>query len=335
MRRVWLVSWVLLVCAMTVSSAVASPTLADVQLGPKATAPSPGQALGAPTPGGRWVTFLFGRTQWVATDTKCRPLPGAVPLDRVAAELAARGKSATAAVVIDRTNETTRQCYGGYTLHASWTDLATLRDVNGWAAISDGITHGDMTKMTPAQQQQESCGSLVPLQGHGHDRAWGLFAYGNNKATNQIQADVVSKCFAYGRRYVNDSVNVGARMAAPWFQKTNSVLGGKCNDPSLPCFSMSVPNDRRYWVPSRLAALVAPGDDRWSVLQFYRLVEGTQTSDPHFRWDCSSGDPARHWTNNGELYCFSDFLAAVDAVPPGVTVTDPATVAQAWGRVPG
>jgi hypothetical protein len=32
------------------------------------------------------------------------------------------------------------------------------------------------------------------------------------------------------------------------------------------------------------------------------------------------------------MYCYSDFLRILDTVPAGVTVTDPATVATAWGR---
>jgi hypothetical protein len=34
------------------------------------------------------------------------------------------------------------------------------------------------------------------------------------------------------------------------------------------------------------------------------------------------------------VYCYNDFLAVLDAVPDAVVVTDPATVATAWGRVP-
>jgi hypothetical protein len=30
-----------------------------------------------------------------------------------------------------------------------------------------------------------------------------------------------------------------------------------------------------------------------------------------------------------------DFLAAVDRIPAGVTIADPAAVARAWGRLPG
>lgn len=320
--------------ALVVGTAAAPSARAESASETLVPTPAGAVATAAAQTGGRYVTLMFGRTQWVATDTRCRPLAGAVPLDRVAAELAARGRSGTAAVVIARTDEATRRCYGGYTQQASWTDLAALRDAYGWSAISDGMTHADMTKMTVAQQQQESCGSLPVLEAHGHDRAWGLFAYGNNKSTATIQADVVSKCFAYGRRYT-EGINVRTRMAPPWFQRTNSVLGGKCNDSTQPCYTMTVPNDRRYWLPSKLAHLTAPAADQWGVLQFYRLVEGAHSSDPNFKWDCTSPDPARHWTNNGELYCFVDLLAAVDTIPVDVAVTDPATVAEAWGRVPG
>ena len=33
------------------------------------------------------------------------------------------------------------------------------------------------------------------------------------------------------------------------------------------------------------------------------------------------------------MYCWVDYLSALDRIPAGVTVTDPLTVAVAWQRV--
>jgi hypothetical protein len=32
------------------------------------------------------------------------------------------------------------------------------------------------------------------------------------------------------------------------------------------------------------------------------------------------------------MYCLNDFMPIIDAIKPGIIVTDPATVATAWGR---
>jgi hypothetical protein len=74
----------------------------------------------------------------------------------------------------------------------------------------------------------------------------------------------------------------------------------------------------------------------WNVAQFYQFVEGARqvTGDPYNAWDCTSPDWRQHWTARAELYCFVDFLGAVDQIEGQVVVTDPATVAEAWGRVP-
>jgi hypothetical protein len=58
-----------------------------------------------------------------------------------------------------------------------------------------------MTTLTPEQQFAESCGSLDTFTAHGHTSAWGLFAYPDDEYTEQIQTDVVSTCFAFGRTY--------------------------------------------------------------------------------------------------------------------------------------
>jgi hypothetical protein len=289
-------------------------------------------AVRAATAGPAFLTVSFGRTQWVTTDSACRPLAGAVPLDQAAQALSARGLFGVGNVIVDRTQETGFTCVGPYMLEPGWDRLATLRDTLGWTFVSASTSYRDITQLTPQQQRDESCGSLPAFESHGHTRAWVLFAYPNNRSTVQIQTDVVSTCFAFGRKY-GAVANARATTAAPWFSKTVSVNGGPCNDSAAACFSITgVPG--HYRSPENLAGLVAVAPDHWLNLQFYRFVSGARGSltTKGQRWDCTSSDWRRHWTSKQEMYCYNDFLAAMDAVPSTVTPADPATVATAWGR---
>lgn len=296
-------------------------------------APVPVAAAPAATPPAAQPSFLtitLGRTQWVQTDRSCQPKPNSVALDAVARDLAARDIAAVGNVVVNRISETTRSCWRGYTLHPSWRDLAALRTDFGWSFVSAGQSYRIMTTLTPSEQYAESCGSLSAFTTRGHNRARGLFAYPNNKFTDEIQANVVSTCFAFGRRYGEGPTP--STVAFPFYQRSKSVNGGRCNDPQLPCFTINVRNDRRYTSPEYLKALAAPGPGEWATIQWYRFVTGTVQDGSVFEWDCRSADWRLHWTSDPETYCYRDFLSVVDAIPATVTVTDPLTVAQAWGR---
>ena len=52
------------------------------------------------------------------------------------------------------------------------------------------------------------------------------------------------------------------------------------------------------------------------------------------RWDCTSPNPALHWTNITVRYCYSDWQKIIQAIAadPNITVTDPQTVGEAYGR---
>jgi hypothetical protein len=262
----------------------------------------------------------------------CVPLPGTVTLGQVADQLAARGFPGTGNVVIDRESDTSTPMCFTYGLGTTWSQLATLRDTDGWTFISAGQSYRDMTTLTTQQQIDESCGSLAALEAHGDDRGWGMFAYPDNKRTGTIQQDVVSTCFSYGRLYDFRFNDIG-EMAPPWFQRTTSVNGGSCNvkDAACPYDPASIGANHHYRTPDSLAALMQPGPGQWSVVQMYRFVTGAQDT-PTFGWDCTNADPKMHWTSNAELYCLDDYLAAIEQIPPDVVVTDPATVAEAWGR---
>lgn len=207
--------------------------------------------LSATAAGPAYLTLLFSRVQWIQANSQCVLYPGAVPLEQVAQALSARGLTATGTVVVDRTGETDRLCENAI-VYSGWEDLAKLRDSYGWNFVSHGMSYSDMTTLTPAQQQVESGGSLSPLADHGHDRAWGLFAYANNRFTNTIQRTVVSECFAYGRPYLAGT-NQLALQASPWFADTNSITGGACNLPQ--------PGDEvLVTVGSRLRTALRPPD---------------------------------------------------------------------------
>jgi hypothetical protein len=288
---------------------------------------------GAVTAGPGYLTISFGRTQWVSA-ANCAPIANAVPLDQVAADMASRGMTGTGNVIVDRTRETGFLCVGYYMLEPGWDRLAMLRDTYGWSFVSASKSYADITTLSPSQQQAESCGTLAAFEAHGHTRAWGLFAYARNKHTSTIQSQLVSTCYAYGRRY-GQGANRRSTTAAPWFTTTNDVTGGRCSDTTLPCASLSDVT-RIYRSPADLAASVNVAADTWRNLQFYRLVSGSRgiPGGKGQRWDCRAADWRAHWTSRPEIYCYNDFLGILDAVPDAVVVTDPATVATAWGRVP-
>ncbi len=281
-------------------------------------------------PGSALLSFIIGRDDWVASDD-CTPADGAVPLDRVAAELSARGISAAIGVVTPRTLEHDRRCQGGAILGASWDDLAWLRDAHGWSAFPRSTAALDA--MPVEQAYAESCGALDVLTAHGHHRGWGLFAYANDALDESLQETLVSTCFAYGRDYGHGQ-NRRDSLVVPWWQSTRSVNGGRCALATAPCAAMAVANGRTYEGPPTLLGLLSPSADVWSSVQLYRFVEGVH-SGPGGSWDCTAADWRLHWTSRAELYCFADLLTAVDAMPADVVIADPATVAEAWGRAPG
>ncbi|MEZ0074713.1 hypothetical protein [Planotetraspora sp. GP83] len=289
----------------------------------------------------RYVTLLMSRSQWGATDPSCRPLRGAVPLDEMARLFKAQGFTATGTVVVNRALDQGRQCGPEFVGYANWADLAGLRDQYGWTFVSHGAAYRDMTSLSPDEQRAESCGSLGALASHGHTRAWGLFVYPNDKLTTQIQQDVVSTCFAFGRKYgtgVNKPPNTPGGVAPPYFQSTWSIPGGKCADVSLLCGrwvpSSDNANSYVYISPDRVADFLKGYPGTWRSLQAYKFMRGKRivNSGMGESWDCTGSDWRTHWTGGAEAYCLNDFLTALVAARGQATVTDPATIAEAWGR---
>ena len=279
-----------------------------------------------------FVTLAFGRTQWVAAGTSCRPFRKAISLGRVAVDLADRGLAATGIVITDRTLEHEQLCYGGYALQASWDDIGMLHDAYGWSFVSGGTHDQDLSTKTSSEQWAGTCGSLTTFADHGLD-ASGMFAWPNDTYDPTIQTSIVSTCFDWGRRYGND-LNTPTIAQTPFTQHTWSLNGGYCRSKRRSCARMALRTGATwaYQPPRRLAAYVSGATpDTWAVVQAYRLVTGAKLRGM-YRWDCRDPRPRYHWTNRGEIYCYKDYLAIVDEIGAGATVADPATVAAAWGR---
>ena len=285
--------------------------------GPAPTASSPG-----------YLTIIFGRSIWTASSS-CHAIAGQPTLLTIAQALSTAQRTAVAAVVTHWPGTTTEQCFH-QNLYATWTDLATLRDQYGWTAISASESYPNMTQLTVAQQQTESCGSLTDPNGfyaHAHDRAWGMFAYPANNSNTTVQTGVVDQCFAFGRTY-NGGRNVRSAMLANDLQQTNNIHGGTCNAPPCPETVINQAGKLIYYhPPASLANLMNVAGDEWVVIQVYKLVTGSSSG--AVAWNCD-GAWQTHWTSIGEMYCYDDFMAAVDSIPPNVLTVDPATVAESW-----
>jgi hypothetical protein len=284
-----------------------------------------------------FLTLLFSRTQ-VTSATQCTPLPQAVRLDTaVAPELKRRGHKGTGTLVLRFTGERALQCYadrdrnghivrGGAILGASWAAAGRLRDRFGWAFVSHSRSYRDMTRLAPAQQHAESCGTLPAFRAHGHNRADGLFAYPNNRFTASIQRNVVSRCFDFARAY-GGGINTRAAVSRSWLVHASAVDGGACNIAALQCYRLRTP--QRYASPAALGSRVARlSQNQWMILQGYRFVRGQVLG----RFDCTGADWRSHWTTSTEEYCWSDYLKVLDRITRSTRVVDPKTVAVAWGR---
>ncbi len=284
-----------------------------------------------------YLTILMQRALWAQADQNCQVLPGALTAEDVAIEMQARNIPITsdATLVFVHDASQGRVCQKSTTLYETWQDMQRLRDVYGWVYESAGQSKTPITKLTPSAQYADSCGTLPTFQSQGFDRAWGLFAYPGNSYNTTVQTNIIQHCFAYGRRYLAPINNMP--VPAPYFQNTYSVVGGACNDSSLVCYNLKVPNaSGRYRAPSVLVGLMHPAPGQWSVVQMYKFVDGSRANagDGTAYWDCTSPDWRAHYTSIVELYCWTDFLAALDQRSSDAVITDPTSVAEAYGRIP-
>lgn len=307
------------------------------------------------------LTIQFGRSQWSVPGAGCSTDPRSFTLGEVAGFLDDHGLVAQTTVAIGHVAEapSDRLCPFPVQKTASWDDLATLRDVHGWTAVGDSrpwvdpdgnvVRRPRIADLDPAEQHRQSCGSLDVLAENGHHRAWGLFAYAGNVVDDAVQRDIVSTCYAFGRRY-GDVAVAREELGPPWLVPTETVDGGRCHDRASACATFAFPaawesaswkgRHQRYLHPETLLQRLSVGVGDWKLVQFYRLVEDRRTPDTdeqwspydHSWWDCTDPDPSRHWTALPELYCADDFRWVVDNLPPSVLTMDAASVAERWGR---
>src|SRR6516165_1736299 len=341
---------VVLLGAVTVAAAVALvPTTGAAARGPwQASRASGGSVRNAPDPPGPFVTLLFSRTEesaadnCVEDDTNIATLSGTI-----APYLQSLGMAGTGTLVTARTNQSTRFCtHYNDDLTASWDDATNLAQNYGWHFVSHTATYPSLAKiqsLTPTQAMAETCGSEQTIAAHNLPGAAGMIAYPGsytkNPAVVNLQTVYGSTCFDWGRQY--DQAKHGVTMKSqattpPYWQYTIAVVGGPCNVPTAPCYTVHVQNGR-YTLPSTIIARIQalkPG--QWYTLQAYLLVTGKNPKYAHnkMRWDCTSSDPALHWTNTTVRYCYSDYQQIIQAIAadPNITVTDPLTVGRAWGR---
>ena len=297
---------------------------------------------------GPFVTLLFSRTEISAADNCAEDDTNIARLDTtVAPYLQSLGMAGTGTLVTARTDATTRHCtHYNDDLTASWADATGLAKTYGWSFVSHTATYPTLQQIenfTPAEAKAQTCGSEATIKSHGLPGAAGMIAYPGsytkNPAVVKLQTQYSSTCFDWGRQY--DQAKHGITKVAdastpPYWQYTIAVVGGPCNDPTQKCYTVHVQNGR-YTLPSTIIARIEalkPG--QWYTLQAYLLVTGKNPkyTSNKMRWDCTSSDPAEHWTNTTVRYCYSDYQQIIQAIAadPSITVTDPLTVGQAWGR---
>lgn len=293
------------------------------------TASSGGLPAGSPPPP-PFVTLLFSRSEITAADGCVENDTGVARLDTVVAPaLRARGFAATGSVETGVTRDSSYAClHYRKTLAASWADLARLRDSYGWTFVSHSRSYTQKwSSLSPQQQWGETCGTITTLEDHGHMRADGLFAWPNNKIDATVQANDVDRCFAFSRKYSSTPTQMTQAISPPYLQHTEGLSGGRCHDAALPCATMNAPTS--YHSPDEVASqLAALSPGQWLTLQAYVLVTGSRDG----LWDCTSPNWQDHWTDDAERYCWTDYQRVLDAIGANDVVTDPKSVAVAWGR---
>lgn len=289
-----------------------------------------------------YLTILFGRAQMYTSvePSNCVQLPNTVSLPNIAAQMHALGDNITGAVVTSYTQQTGISC-SNHNAYPSWAQIDAMTAQDGASFVSAGVLYEDNTTLSPQAAEANICGSLPAFTAHGQTRAWGLFAYPNNGHSPALQSNVTDQCFAYGRTY-GSTVNDGS--VAPYWAVTDSITGGACNTPNLPCSNIITlsashageTTSQKYWSLPALEAAMHPTAGQWSIVQPYKMITGSYRpgATSGQTWDCTSPNWRDHYTSISETYCWNDFLAALKTIAAGVTVTDPATVAQSWGRTP-
>ncbi len=301
-----------------------------------------GSHAAAPAPAGPFVTLLFSRTEMTAADGCNRNDAGIARLySTVAPFLRSLGMAGTGTLQTGTIKDTALTCtHYGDSLMGSWSDASRLAHNYGWSFASHTATYPrDIGSLPPDRAYAETCGSAAAIDAHGLPGGHGLIAYpGAQPLPQALQASYGARCFDWGRRYGNSGLTLStAATTPPYWQYTTVFRGGPCQTAGAPCYTIHAQGSKRYTTPaSYLAEIRSLRPGQWLTLQSFILVTGISPAYTQngTRWDCSSPNPALHWTNDVERYCYSDFQRVIRAIAatPGITVTDPLTVGTAFGR---
>ena len=327
----------------------------------EASSPQLPFAVGASS-GVGYLTLSFGRSVYEQFNkTGCTvPTPGAMTLDQVLSQLYSLTPSRTAVgnVIIDRTSTTSTNTCVGINSYPTWTQLTQWQNEYGYSVTSEGETDATLAGpgaisfpytskvngMVIPSLNAEICGSLNIFSQYGFNAA-GMFDNPDNKFSDSIDLSTTTSCFDFSREYYigrNIQALDGTGLAHNgggytgsqyWYSKTISINGGDCNDPNPAdtCHNIKTAN-RQYENVPELEALVKVDPGEWVELQAYRLVTGSNINNTSNSWDCTNSNWQDHWTGQTELFCDNDYLNIINSIPSTTVVTDPATVAAAWGR---
>ena len=244
----------------------------------------------------------------------------------------------------------------GESLGPSWSQLEALGSVYGMHFISHSADYPLVWTTAPKTwmgtladwQNSETCGSRDVITQHGLLGADGQYDWPSQKTDPTVMTNDVIPCFYMNRSYQGTGLNTLASVQAnDDIASTRQLLGGRCNVVGLPCSTL-LPgcSTCRYTVPVSVINQInflKPGQAL--NLQGYVLVRNSnpdvttgvnQYKTNADQWDCTNPNPAYHWSNDVERYCWVDFQRIIRSIQnnPNVVVTDPEGVAQTWGMSP-
>lgn len=316
--------------AITTTSATTSATPTS----PPPTSPTPTPTSPPPTGStAAYLTILWKESVWQsATSGNYNKTDSTRTLQQNADNLKAKGMFGVGTVAVGKTADSYQACYNKEMKLSSWSDLAFLRDKYNWKFISQGQNGTNMTTLTSdAQRSAESTATMSVFTSRGHNKAWGAYAYPDGSQDTASQK-IVSQKFALGRKYVDGRNAKTSVSTFPYAMNTFVVTGGSCNLTGQACAANSVSDGTRTTSLDALTSVLNPAADQWSVLQSDRIVEGKKGAlgEP-YAWDCTSTDWRARWTSRSGLFCRNSMLEALDTRNKAAVVTDPASVAEAWG----
>jgi hypothetical protein len=288
-----------------------------------------------------FVELLFSRTEETAADNCVRDDTDIALLDTtVAPYLQSLGFSATGTIETGPTQQSSLFCtHYQSTLATSWDLAQELASTYGWTFVSHSSTYPTTWPTDPGQQWDQTCGSAQVIDAHGLPGADAMFAWPHSYLNSTVLTQFVEPCFGTSRVFRNAPTDVGTLSTPPYYQYAWQLLGG--------CLSATTGANRcgpvvidggtlTYQDPQAVIdAIESLPPGRVLTLQVYLLVTGkspayTASKD---QWDCTSSDPADHWSNDAERYCYSDFQEIMQALyDSGITITQPLAVDAAFGR---